>query len=294
MIAVPKAKEAVPSRPKRSVRRNYGTNSQPGSNGFTVVDSERPRRSLKKTCGPAAQESPQTELEKVKRSLRKVSGATGETCDSVEVENEKLKHDLAKIPTENAKTDDVGTATDVSQREEITKPIAKDSRNGSANDDDDDDDAEDCAGNTEEDAQQSPDQEQAGDGPVDGTIEGHPSAESRRGQVNGELTSEERGSAESQRGSKRRASFSARPEHADSGLQSAPVLPSYMAATQSAKAKFCGQDSPRLGSDGVDKAAFTRRHSLPSGRPASVSPRTQRPVQGSCKAGVRGERSLLS
>ncbi|CAA6660875.1 unnamed protein product [Spirodela intermedia] len=258
-IAAPKAKEAASGRPKRSVRRNFGASTQTGSNGSVAADSERPRRSVKK----AASSGPQSELEKVKLSLRKVSGA----CDSGEAENGALKHDLGQ----DAKND-AGTATD------ITKLTVQESRNGNGN-----------GGNAEEDAKQFPDQEEVKGGPVGEVIEGQ---EEGVNAENGDLTSEEKASVEDKRGSKRRASFPARPEHADNGPQRAPVLPSYMAATQSAKAKFCGQDSPRLGSDGVDKAAFTRRHSLPFGRPASLSPRTQRPVQVSCKAGVRGERSL--
>ena len=106
--------------------------------------------------------------------------------------------------------------------------------------------------------------------------------------ISGALTSEEKPTIDHQRGSKRRASFPVRPEQVENGLQNTPVVPSYMASTQSAKAKFYGHAS-----DGIEKASLIRRHSLPSGKLTSVSPRTQRAAQPSCKTGVRGEKNLF-
>ncbi|XP_078432210.1 protein IQ-DOMAIN 29-like [Wolffia australiana] len=94
----------------------------------------------------------------------------------------------------------------------------------------------------------------------------------------------------------RRASFSS-PREIDLPeiiSQHTPKLPSYMAATQSAKAKLRGHTSPRLGSDEADHASFTRRHSLPTsvnGKFGSASPRAHRP---GAKAGPRTDRSLIS
>ncbi|KAK4264217.1 hypothetical protein QN277_025426 [Acacia crassicarpa] len=70
-----------------------------------------------------------------------------------------------------------------------------------------------------------------------------------------------------------------------------PTLPSYMAATESAKAKLRAQGSPRLGQDsGGERSNLTRRHSLPSlnnGKISSHSPRTHRPAQAGGKKGHR-------
>ncbi|KAF0918069.1 hypothetical protein E2562_022664 [Oryza meyeriana var. granulata] len=66
---------------------------------------------------------------------------------------------------------------------------------------------------------------------------------------------------------KRRSSFT-KSDYLENGAQNTPVprrKPSYMAATESAKAKLRGQNSPRLDSDSsADMNGFTRRQSLPS------------------------------
>ncbi|XP_062219679.1 protein IQ-DOMAIN 31-like isoform X2 [Phragmites australis] len=79
---------------------------------------------------------------------------------------------------------------------------------------------------------------------------------------------EERLSNGSLRTSKRKSSFSNKSEYMENGTHTTPVQPrqpSYMAATESAKAKLRGQNSPRLDSDSsAEKSGFTHRHSLPS------------------------------
>ncbi|KAG0539169.1 hypothetical protein BDA96_03G299300 [Sorghum bicolor] len=70
------------------------------------------------------------------------------------------------------------------------------------------------------------------------------------------------------RTSKRKSSFPNKSEYVENGTHATPVQPrqpSYMAATESAKAKLRAQNSPRLDSDSsAEKNGFTRRHSLPS------------------------------
>lgn len=93
--------------------------------------------------------------------------------------------------------------------------------------------------------------------------------------------------------SKRRASLPAKHDDQET-LQPGTKVPSYMAATKSAKAKVRGQSSPRFGQEEVNGPA--RRYSLPSSvnaKPTS-SPRVQRLVQSSGKAGIRIDRSLSS
>ncbi|KAL5229178.1 hypothetical protein ABZP36_017443 [Zizania latifolia] len=68
--------------------------------------------------------------------------------------------------------------------------------------------------------------------------------------------------------SKRRSSFSNKSDYPENGTQNTPAprrKPSYMAATESAKAKLREQNSPGLDSDLLtDMNGFTRRKSLPS------------------------------
>ncbi|KAL5202262.1 hypothetical protein ABZP36_013214 [Zizania latifolia] len=102
-------------------------------------------------------------------------------------------------------------------------------------------------------------------------------------------------SNESLKSSKRRSSLSTKPEYPENGSKTSPAVPSYMAATQSAKAKLRGQNSPRLSSDTVEKNGFTRRHSLPSTNDKlnSHSPRAQRPTHAGGKEGVKADKSML-
>ncbi|PON34693.1 P-loop containing nucleoside triphosphate hydrolase [Parasponia andersonii] len=89
----------------------------------------------------------------------------------------------------------------------------------------------------------------------------------------------------------------AKQERAENGLESSPALPSYMAATESAKAKLRAQGSPRFGQDTTEKSNLNRRHSLPSStnnKISSQSPRTQKLVQAGAKGGNKSDRSLSS
>ncbi|KAJ0105297.1 hypothetical protein Patl1_17832 [Pistacia atlantica] len=95
----------------------------------------------------------------------------------------------------------------------------------------------------------------------------------------------------------RKASTPAKQERAENGLQNSPTLPSYMAATESAKAKLRLQGSPRSGQDGADRISATRRQSLPSStnsKISSQSPRTQRPVNAGSKGGHKGDKNHSS
>ncbi|KAJ3701879.1 hypothetical protein LUZ61_005584 [Rhynchospora tenuis] len=100
---------------------------------------------------------------------------------------------------------------------------------------------------------------------------------------------------------RRRSSFSAGLEIHEAELSSgaSKSVPSYMAATESAKARLRGQSSPRVITtpDSADKNGVMRRHSLPSGsangKLKSISPRTQKPLHSaSAKGVIKGERSL--
>ncbi|MBA0548136.1 hypothetical protein Golob_019252 [Gossypium lobatum] len=94
----------------------------------------------------------------------------------------------------------------------------------------------------------------------------------------------------------KKASNPAKQVGTENGHQNSPVLPSYMAATESAKAKLRLQGSPRSGQDGDDKSNLSRRQSFSSpanSKLSSHSPRTQRLVH-SGKVENKRDRSALS
>ncbi|XP_039057031.1 protein IQ-DOMAIN 31-like [Hibiscus syriacus] len=96
--------------------------------------------------------------------------------------------------------------------------------------------------------------------------------------------------------SSRKAFNPANRDHTENGPQISPPVPSYMAATESAKAKLRLQDSPRSGQDGGDKNNLTRHQSLPfsdNGKSSSQSPRGQRLVHAG-KEGSKSDRPLSS
>ncbi|KAE8699892.1 IQ-domain 28, putative isoform 3 [Hibiscus syriacus] len=94
----------------------------------------------------------------------------------------------------------------------------------------------------------------------------------------------------------RKASNSAKQDPTENGPQISPPLPSYMAVTESAKAKLRLQHSPRSAQDGDDKINLTRRQSLPLSahcKSRSQSPRGQRLVHAG-KEGIKNDRPLSS
>ncbi|KAK8587429.1 hypothetical protein V6N12_021922 [Hibiscus sabdariffa] len=94
----------------------------------------------------------------------------------------------------------------------------------------------------------------------------------------------------------RKTSNPAKQDHSENGPQISPPLPSYMAVTESAKAKLRLQHSPRSGQDGGDKNNLTRRQSLPfstNSKSSSQSPRGQRLVHAG-KEGSKSDRPLSS
>lgn len=79
----------------------------------------------------------------------------------------------------------------------------------------------------------------------------------------------------------RRRSLPSKQDNSENISQNTPSLPSYMASTESAKAKLKAQGSPKVSEDGAENGVV-RRHSLPSStneKFSSLSPRRKRPVQ---------------
>ncbi|CAL1413825.1 unnamed protein product [Linum trigynum] len=100
--------------------------------------------------------------------------------------------------------------------------------------------------------------------------------------------------------SERRASLPANIEQQENGGLGTPKRPSYMAPTESARAKLRAQGSPMFPQDVVveKNGTATRRHSLPSSineKCASMSPRAHnRPVHSASKGFIRSDRSLTT
>ncbi|CAN6456029.1 unnamed protein product [Victoria cruziana] len=309
------------SRTKRSVRTRPTAHGDTSTNANNY-ESERAKRNLKKVPAQTVEE-PQSELEKVKRNLRKVSASLSSVTSS-EMDTEKLKRNLNKNTSSSVEIHSNGDADMIDKIKKVTtlpptehpepkvdshlitdsepkidsqlkidceqkidsQPISADSQSKM--------DSEPVSANSLADCSQI-DNPIAKLNPIEVSLpiislENEMNDETPAA-VDGENSNSkvDQTPAGSQKTSKRRSSF---PEN---GLHKSPALPSYMAATESAKAKLRGQGSPRFGSDGTEGNGITRRHSLPSfsnGKLNSLSPRTQRLVQSG--KGNNREKSLLS
>lgn len=276
------AMETESGRPKRVSRKssNATIESAPAS------DLEKPKRNPRKISTSAVdslQEHPQSELEKVKRNLRKVSNLAAEASDRLE-ETEKPARNLRKASTTPEILEQTVEESSQKPKKDIS-PVPEPKP-----------DIEITQKHVTEEA------------PVDAATDSFPAVEVNQHHsddkdvnfsvMNNDISAQdEQTYGENHKASKRRASLSAKLEHAENGSPSTPTLPSYMAATESAKAKLRGQSSPRFGSESVEKNGFTRRHSLPSstnGKLSSHSPRTQRLVQAGAKGSIKNDKSLLS
>ncbi|CAN6354537.1 unnamed protein product [Urochloa humidicola] len=289
------AMETESGKLKRNARKSSAAPFEPSQTN-TATEIEKTKRNPRKVSGAPADSVPDgqlTELEKVKRSLRKVTNSMAETSkvsnpapeipDHQEVQCEKPLRSAKQVPVHSENQEPQNVSVSDNAKIDVLVPDLQ------------------------------PDEEIASDPvtheeKVDEPSAVAPSAEIMPLQdINNEenalvndterIYKEEPLSTESLKGSKRRSSFSTKPEYPENGSKNSPALPSYMAATQSAKAKLRGQNSPRLSSDSAEKNGFTRRHSLPSstnGKMISHSPRTQRPAHAGGKDGVKVDKAMLS
>lgn len=274
--------ETETGRPKRSVRK-----APIASNGDNhgSLEPEKPKRIPRKVINHQTESSqePQSELERVKRNLRKVSASTTVACEKTETEIEKVHPPPLEVPK---------SLTDA----EVCEQVVVDSSDLTT---DSKIEVDELA------VTESSPKPAIVDKPVD-VLHNHIPAEQllpengERGEtipaVMEELTSkEDQTSKESQR-TRRRRSLPAKQEHTENISQNAPSLPSYMAATESAKAKLKAQGTTKSNEDEAENG-FVRRHSLPSltnGKLNSLSPRVQRPVQANGKGGNKTNRSVSS
>ncbi|XP_073006763.1 protein IQ-DOMAIN 31-like [Typha latifolia] len=281
------AMETESGKSKRIVRRHTAATSIAGQTNANS-DLEKTKHGLRRLTNSLAdsvQEHPQSELEKVKRNLRRITNSMAEVSDQPEVEGERLARTVQKVPSSTSDIREQGnddfldnSKKDAMQTTESTPEIKASPKTVTSEDQ------------------------------IDASTDVSPTAELMQLQgidnednslaMSGEMISkEDQLCLDSQKTNKRRSSFSAKSEYTENGLQNTPVLPSYMAATESAKAKLRGQVSPKFASDPIEKNGFTRRHSLPSstnGKLSSHSPRTQRPIHAGGKGAIKNDRPLFS
>ncbi|KAK4750419.1 hypothetical protein SAY87_003901 [Trapa incisa] len=285
--------EAETGKSKHSVQRAI-TSSTDSFTTLSNPEVEKPRRNLRKLSNNYAdppQESPKNEIEKVKRSLRKVHNPVLVNTAHSEVAEEKpqkcvekssfirsgntLEHSKSSH-AENMKKE----ATNLLDAENTLKLIKR---------------------NSEVDLTSAAKSIDDGKPPLENSIEdesfllfdngNHESSNPRDVLSNGDIELGNNRNPEPGR----KTHPAAKLENAEDGLQSTPSLnlPSYMAATESAKAKLRAQNSSRFGQEGsAEKSSLSRRHSLPStnNKGHSPSPRSQKGNLSGGKGGNKSEK----
>ena len=283
----PQTVDTETGRIKKSIRRNPPSNLENVSTKSTS-EIDKPRRSLRKVSSHPAdsvQEHPQNELEKVKRSLRKIQNPNTEGTVPSEVDSEKPIYGLGKLLSSSGQNAAEKTVSESSEKVKTETSFTMSKQP----------DAE------------APEEPSVVNEAIDvlrddqTAVESQPSENNEKdGSIttaNGDLYAREDLIVNESKKSAWKSSSPVKHEHPENGLQSGRTLPSYMAATESAKAKLRSQGSPRFGQDSVEKQNLTRRHSLPAStnnKISSPSLRAQKPLQASGKSGIRSDKSLLS
>ncbi|TMX00443.1 hypothetical protein EJD97_000819 [Solanum chilense] len=270
--------ETETGRPKRSVKKVL-TASNGDAYGVSSSEPEKAKRNPKKFSNhhiEPVQDQPQNELEKVKRNLRKVSAALATSSERSETEIEKAQQtpNLAQAQATASKS----SAPDVVEQMMVNS-CEKTS---------------DSAPEIEKLVESEAPLLLEVDEPMD-VLHDHPTTEQQQPEdvnntTNSPVVNEELSSMEDQTTKeriRRRKSLPTKQDNSENISQNTPSVPSYMAATQSAKAKLKAQGSPKVSDDGAENG-FVRRHSLPSsanGKFNSLSPRIQKPGQANGKSG---------
>ncbi|KAJ0985554.1 hypothetical protein J5N97_003910 [Dioscorea zingiberensis] len=298
------AMETEPGKPKRIPRKNSTANITESGPTTGTSEPEKPKRNLRKVSSSAVdsmQEHPRCELVKVKHNLKKVSvelavsNLTAEASSQTDTGTEKPIRTSRKVSGSPAEVLELELKDSTEKPKKDISPPPEEK--------------------VEKDASPVGERNPEAEGTWKSMTSEEPTdicpavqVKQLNGTEKGENfttindktptnSKEEQACHENQKHSNRRASFSAKSEYAENGSPNTPTLPSYMAATESAKAKLRCQNSPRFGSDPIDRNGSTRRHSLPSstnGKLSSHSPRAQRLLQASGKGGIRSDRSLSS
>ncbi|QCE13966.1 protein IQ-DOMAIN 31-like [Vigna unguiculata] len=279
----------------------------------TNPEIEKPKRNFRKTpyqVSDPEQDNPQSELEKVKRNLRKIHNPVVENAVQPEVESETLKQHLeitTVIPgnvgseqviitsEEKIKKEEILTISDVPDIEVTPRPLVNKEVSEIPSNYQMSVESEPLTETTTKDRNTSRDEVQNGLGDLPEAI----FKEDNSLLTNGDLSHKDLTGNENQKPT-RKASNLTKQEDGEDGLKNSPKVPSYMAATESAKAKLRALGSPRTGEDVIEKnnnTAGSGRHSLPSStgnKISSQSPRTQRSVPAGGKGTKKSDRSMAS
>ncbi|KAJ9540564.1 hypothetical protein OSB04_027070 [Centaurea solstitialis] len=292
------AEETETVKPKRSVRRVPAANSDNSLSNSS--ENEKSRRTVRKipTHQPEpVQEQSLNELEKVKRNLRKISLSASLAPEKSDIMSE-IKPEI------KPETDAEKPLDGLNKVSSSPSPAPEFSEQKT------DRSLEEVNGSNVESVKQ-PEPEEApliqpveDDKPLDvlQQDDNPPPIEPLSPETNGKLENEplatvelngkeDHGSKENQK-TRRRKSLATKQEHNESVSQNSPTLPSYMAATESAKAKLRAQAAAKAAEEGAENG-FSRRHSLPSstGKPSLQSPRVQKP---NSKGGSKPNKSQVS
>ncbi|KAF7838431.1 protein IQ-DOMAIN 31 isoform X1 [Senna tora] len=304
--------EAPMSKSKRSNRRIPSANLDSVSVQANP-ELEKPKRNVRKVLShptDPVQENPQSEFEKVKRNLRKVHNPIVENAIQSEVESETLKQQSEKasvtsghsvslegVKSSNEKIKEEATLTTSDVPDLEVTPIISVSNEASEmprncqvpfN-------SEPLRENT------SRDRSISGEEPISEPKDLLKSFcnDENLPLTNGHLSLQEDSAGNENQKPTQKSSFPGKQEIVEDGigLRNSPKLPSYMAATESAKAKLRAQGSPRLAQDGGERSNNSRRHSLPSSTNSKISshsPRMQKPGQAGGKGGHKSDKTTSS
>ncbi|KVH92708.1 hypothetical protein Ccrd_005239, partial [Cynara cardunculus var. scolymus] len=255
------SEETETGRPKRSARRVPAANLD--NNPLNSSENEKPKRIARKVSSiqaEAVQEQSHSELEKVKRNLRKISVAAAGVSEKPEVPTEKLPAEKLSVP-------ELCPDEPLEKVNETDIIVAK-----------------------------QPEPEPIPATPMeDQPLDVNPPLVETNGKVENESHLNAESNGKENQKTRRRKSFPAKQEYPESVSQNSPTLPSYMAATESAKAKLRAQAAAKAAEDGGENGS-ARRHSLPSttSKLSLQSPRVQKPLQANSKGGSKTNKPQIS
>ncbi|XP_016506296.1 protein IQ-DOMAIN 31 [Nicotiana tabacum] len=291
-------------RSKRSVRKVLSAATGDAST-VSSSEPEKTRRNMRKAMThkiESVQDQPQNELERVKRNLRRVTAAVATPPEKSDAETDKARQipipAQAQAKTSISSASNVGEVLVVNSPEKTSDSISEIDNLALT------EALSDSISEIDKLALTEAPMQVAGEEPNDVLHDHHPTVEQQQLEeenvgksknspiVNEELSSKE--DQTSKERTRRRRSLPSKEENSENISQNTPSVPSYMASTQSAKAKLKAQGSPKVSEDGAENGVV-RRHSLPSstnGKISSLSPRVQRPVQANGKSGNKNNRSM--
>lgn len=265
---------------KQSVRRLPRTNVKTDSNGISS-ESNKPEcypRNFSGHIADSVQNKSENEIEKVKLNFRRTNDLLKEVSDGVKADKKKPDDSLGNEPTSVTSLvmqQDVSHSSEVEQESKIEVQSEFELK-----------------GNLKLAASEEQVDELQEHLVV---VSAHPAE--KNGPIEQKLGLKDAGmNGKHEKNTHRRASLPAKIDQKENGKHPTTRVPSYMAPTESAKARLRGQTSPRFAQVGIGMNE-TRRHSLPSstnGKVGSFSPRASRLVEASGKGTIRSDKSLTS